>query len=315
MAVKKTLLIIAAGMGSRYGGLKQIDPVGPNGEIIIDYSMYDAVRSGFDKVVFVIRHSFEAAFREKIGSKLEGRAEVAYAYQELDACLDGFLLPEDREKPWGTGHAILVAKDVIHEPFAVINADDYYGVEAYRIMADQLEHMASNEDEYSMVGYVLRNTLSEYGTVARGVCHHDDQMYLADVTERTSIRKEGDGAVFIDEQGTEQPLTGDEIVSMNLWGLGSDVFGYLQQQFNDYLRQHCGENKSEFYIPTVVDTLVKRQQKKVKILKTHDSWFGVTYREDKEIAQSCVRRLIDGGVYPEKLWGDKDGLPTIGQRK
>ena len=304
MAHKKTLLIIAAGMDSRYGGLKQIDPVGPNGEIIIDYSMYDALRAGFDKVVFVIRHSFEEAFREKIGSKLEGRAEVVYAYQELDACLEGITLPADREKPWGTGHAILVAKDVIDEPFAVINADDYYGVEAYRIMADQLEQMAANGDEYAMVGYVLRNTLSEYGTVARGVCHHDDQMYLADVTERTSIRKEGDGAVFIDEQGVEQPLTGDEIVSMNLWGLGGDVFGYLQQQFNDYLQQHAGENKSEFYIPSVVDTLVKRKQKKVKILKTHDNWFGVTYREDKEIAQRCVRKLIEQGVYPEKLWSD-----------
>ncbi|MEN8127215.1 MAG: sugar phosphate nucleotidyltransferase [Planctomycetota bacterium] len=303
MTPKKTLLIIAAGMGSRYGGLKQIDPVGPNGEIIIDYSMYDAIRAGFDKVVFVIRHSFDAAFREKIGSKLEGCAEVAYAYQELEACLDGVSLPADREKPWGTGHAILVAKDVIDEPFAVINADDYYGVQAYRIMADQLEHMAANEDEYAMVGYVLRNTLSEYGTVARGVCHHDDQMYLADVTERTSIRKEGEGAVFIDEQGAEQPLTGDEVVSMNLWGLGADVFGYLQQQFNDYLQQHIGENKSEFYIPTVVDTLVKRKQKKVKILKTHDNWFGVTYREDKEIAQSCVCQLIEKGVYPEELWG------------
>jgi len=305
MAAKKTLLIIAAGMGSRYGGLKQIDPVGPNGEIIIDYSMYDAIRAGFDKVVFVIRHSFDAAFREKIGSKLDGRVEVAYAYQELDACLEGVSLPANREKPWGTGHAILVAKDVINEPFAVINADDYYGVEAYGIMADQLERMASNEEEYAMVGYVLRNTLSEYGTVARGVCRHDDQMYLADVTERTSIRKEGSGAVFIDERGAEQPLTGDEIVSMNLWGLGADVFGYLQQQFNDYLQQHMAENKSEFYIPTVVDTLVKRKQKKVKILKTHDNWFGVTYREDKEIAQACVRKLIEQGVYPETLWGDR----------
>jgi len=183
MTNKPTLLIIAAGMGSRYGGLKQIDPVGPNGEIIIDYSMYDAIRAGFKKIVFVIRHYFEDAFREKIGSKLDGIVETAYAYQELDSCLNGFQLPGDREKPWGTGHAILVAKDVIDEPFAVINADDYYGVEAYRMMADQLNQMVSNEDEYAMVGYVLRNTLSEYGTVARGVCQHDTPMYWADVTE------------------------------------------------------------------------------------------------------------------------------------
>ena len=300
---KPTLLIIAAGMGSRYGGLKQIDPVGPNGEIIIDYSMHDAVRAGFKKIVFVIRHYFENAFREKIGNKLDDVVETAYAYQELDSCLGGFALPEGRKKPWGTGHAILVAKDVIDEPFVVINADDYYGVEAYQIMVSQLERMASNEDEYAMVGYVLRNTLSEYGTVARGVCHHDDQMYLADVTERTRIRKEGNGAVFIDEQGNEKSLTGDEIVSMNLWGLGSDVFGHLQQQFNDYLQQHAGENKSEFYIPAAVDTLVKQGQKKVKILKTHDSWFGVTYRQDKEIAQACIQELIEQGVYPARLWG------------
>ena len=302
MSTKPTLLIIAAGMGSRYGGLKQIDPVGPHGEIIIDYSMHDAVRAGFKKIVFVIRHYFEDAFREKIGNKLDGVVETAYAYQELDSCVDGFDVPQGREKPWGTGHAILVAKDVIHEPFAVINADDYYGVEAYRMMVDQLGQMAANEDEYAMVGYVLRNTLSEYGTVARGICQHDDRMYLADVTERTSIRKEGNGAVFVDQQGAEQPLTGDEIVSMNLWGFGADVFGYLQQQFNDYLKLHSGEDKSEFYIPTVVDTLIKRKQKKVKIFKTHDSWFGVTYPQDKEIAQSCIRKLIEQKIYPEKLW-------------
>ena len=304
MSYQPTLLIIAAGMGSRYGGLKQIDPVGPNGEIIIDYSMYDAIRAGFKKIVFVIRHYFEDAFREKIGSKLDGIVETAYAYQELDLCLNEFQLPGDREKPWGTGHAILVAKDVIDEPFAVINADDYYGVEAYRMMADQLNQMVSNGDEYAMVGYVLRNTLSEYGTVARGVCHHDNQMYLTDVTERTSIRKEGNGAVYIDEQGSEQSLTGDEIVSMNLWGLGADIFGYLQQQFNDYLKRHLDEDKSEFYIPTALDTLVKRKQKKVKILKTHDNWFGVTYPQDKEIAQACIQKLIEQGAYPEKLWMD-----------
>ena len=245
MSYKPTLLIIAAGMGSRYGGLKQIDPIGPNGEIIIDYSMYDAVQAGFKKVVFVIRHYFEDAFREKIGSKLDGLIETAYAYQEMDSCLNGYVLPDGREKPWGTGHAVLVAKDVINEPFTVINADDYYGTEAYQIMAERLLRMNNEKtDEYAMVGYILRNTLSEYGTVARGVCHHDKQMYLADVTERISIRKEGNSAVYIDEQGTEQPLTGDEIVSMNLWGLGADVFGYLQQQFNDYLKLHLVEDKS-----------------------------------------------------------------------
>ena len=305
MATPKTLLIIAAGMGSRYGGLKQIDPVGPNGEIIIDYSMYDAVRAGFDKIVFVIRHYFEDAFREKIGRKLEGVVETAYAYQEMDACLDGFPLPEGREKPWGTGHAILVAKDVIAEPFAVINADDYYGRHSYIMMKEQLEKMAGGNTDYAMVGYVLRNTLSEYGTVARGVCQYCPDMYMSKVTERTKIRKNGNGAVFIDEKGTEHPLTGDEIVSMNLWGFGPDVFGHLQRQFSNYLQAHGGENKAEFYIPTVVDNLVHNGEKKVKILKTHDTWFGVTYREDKEIAQACIRRLIEENVYPEKLWDSK----------
>jgi len=303
MSYKPTLLIIAAGMGSRYGGLKQIDPVGPNGEIIIDYSMHDAIQAGFEKVVFVIRHYFEDAFREKIGSKLDGIVETEYAYQELDSCVEGFNMPKGRKKPWGTGHAILVAKDVINEPFAVINADDYYGPNAYQIMKQQLEKMnAEQADEYAMVGYVLRNTLSEYGTVARGVCQHCPDMYMATVTERTSVRKNGDGAVFIDEQGNEQRLTGDEIASMNLWGLGPDIFHHLQQQFNEYLQTHGQEDKSEFYIPSVVDRLVQEGSKKVKILKTHDNWFGVTYPQDKEIAQSCIRKLIEQGIYSEKLW-------------
>ena len=303
MSYKPTLLIIAAGMGSRYGGLKQIDPVGPNGEIIIDYSMYDAIQAGFKKVVFVIRHYFEEAFREKIGSKLDRRVETAYAYQELDSRLDGFELPEGREKPWGTGHAILVAKDVIDEPFAVINADDYYGPNAYQIMRQQLEKInAEQSDEYAMVGYVLRNTLSEYGTVARGICQHCPDMNMTNITERTSVRKNGDGAVFIDEEGAEQRLTGDEIASMNLWGFGPDIFHHLQRQFSEHLKRHGQEDKGEFYIPSVVDRLVQEGQKKVKILKTHDNWFGVTYPQDKEIAQTCIQKLIEQGIYPERLW-------------
>lgn len=298
-----TLLIIAAGMGSRYGGLKQIDPVGPNGEIIIDYSMYDAIRAGFKKIVFVIRHSFEEAFREKIGRKLDSLIETAYAFQELDSCLDGFKLQKERQKPWGTGHAILVAKDVIDQPFAVINADDYYGVEAYRMMAGQLKQMVSRSDEYAMVGYVLRNTLSEYGAVARGVCEYCPDMYLARVTECTGIQKNGDGAIFRDEKSCEQHLTGDEIVSMNLWGFTPDVFDHLQQQFSQYLKEHGDENKCEFYIPTVVDRLVQNGRKKVKILTTNDKWFGVTYHQDKAIAQSCIRKLIEQNIYPENLWG------------
>jgi UTP-glucose-1-phosphate uridylyltransferase len=305
---KAALVIIAAGMGSRYGGLKQIDPVGPNGELIIDYSIYDALRAGFTKIVFIIRHDFEEAFHDKIGRRLENRVETAYAYQELDSCLNGFPVPENRQKPWGTGHAILTARDVIHEAFAVINADDYYGRHAYALMKEQLKKMSAdkNHDEYAMVGYILRNTLSEYGTVARGVCQSTLNQYLAKVTERPRIRKNGTGAVFIDEQGLEHPLTGDEIVSMNLWGFTPDIFDFLQQQFCDYLREHGRENKSEFYIPSVVDRLVQNQQKKVRLLKTDDAWFGVTYREDKEPAQQTIRTLIKQNIYPECLWDNMD---------
>ena len=296
--MKPTLLILAAGMGSRYGGLKQIDPVGPNGEIIIDYSMYDAVKAGFEKVVFVIRHHFEDAFRERIGSKLDGVVETAYAYQELDSCLDGFSLPAGREKPWGTGHAILVARDAVKEPFVVINADDYYGVNSYRIINDFL----SANNNYCMVGYTLRNTLSEYGYVSRGVCQCNENMDLVSVTERTKIGRNGTGAVFTDEAGQQQELSGDEIVSMNFWGFEPDIFEHLQKQFNEFLARHGSEQKSELYIPSVVDRLVNSGQKNVKVLHTPDRWFGVTYKQDKEIAQKSIRHLIEQGVYPHKLW-------------
>ena len=303
---KKTLLILAAGMGSRFGGLKQIAPVGPNGEIIIEYSIYDALRAGFNKIVFVIRHYFEEAFREKLGHKFENCVETVYAYQELDSCLNGYPLPADREKPWGTGHAILVAKDLIDEPFAVINADDYYGVQAYRLIASHLDKMADGTTEdYAMVGYLLRNTLSEYGAVSRGLCRHDEQMFLISIQECTGIRKDNGGAMFVDEAGRTHRLTGLEYVSMNLWGLGADFFEFLQPQFDTYLRQYGTDPKREFYLPTAIDTLIRSGRKKVKILKTHDSWFGITYREDQAIAQAKIRQLIKEGVYPECLYSQK----------
>jgi len=302
--MKPTLLIIAAGMGSRYGGLKQIDPVGPNGEIIIDYSIYDAIEAGFGKLVFVIRHYFEDAFKEKIGSKLEGIAETAYAYQELDACLDGFVLPAGREKPWGTGHAILVAKDVIDQPFAVINADDYYGPGSFKLMKEYLVRAGSGRGaDYVMVGYTLRNTLSEYGFVSRGVCRHDEKMYLKEITERTKIEKQGSGAVFFNGQGQKCRLSGDEIVSMNLWGFMPSIFPHLQSQFADFLKEFGNDEKTEFFIPTAIDELLHSSQERVKILHTDDRWFGVTYREDKAIAAEKINELISKGVYPEKLWG------------
>lgn len=301
--MKKTLLIIAAGLGSRYGGLKQIAPVGPNGEIIIEYSIYDAMRAGFDRIVFVIRHCFEDAFREKIGHTFENRIETAYVYQELDACLNGFKMPAGREKPWGTGHAILVAKEAIDGPFAVINADDYYGVEAFGVMAAQLEQMGSKpSDEYAMIGYLLRNTLSDYGTVSRGLCQHDAHLHLTSIQECTRLRKSGSDGLFADDAGTEHRLPGDAFVSMNLWGFDADLFEYLQTLFGAYLREHGNDDKSEFGIPTAVDALIRSGRKKVRILKTHDSWFGITYRQDQEIARAYVRRLIEQGVYPECLY-------------
>lgn len=301
--MKPTLLIIAAGMGSRYGGLKQIDPVGPNGEIIIDYSMYDAVKAGFEKIIFVIRHHFEDAFKDKIGSKLDGVVETAYAYQELDSCLGDFELPADREKPWGTGHAVLIAKDVVDSPFAVINADDYYGPHSFRVMKKYLSHSSKiNEDHYAMVGFILRNTLSEYGHVSRGVCDVDKEMLLKKVVERTKIKKVADGATFVDVDGTEYMLKGDEVVSMNLWGFHPSIFAHLQRQFSKFLKEHGDEEKSELFIPSVVDKLINAGQITAKVLITDDRWFGVTYDKDMVIARECINRLIEQGTYPERLW-------------
>jgi hypothetical protein len=300
--MKPTLLILAAGMGSRYGGLKQMDPVGPNGEIIIDYSIYDAIRAGFGKLVFVIRHHFEDAFKEKIGSKFDGLVDVEYAFQELDTGLNGFRLPPDREKPWGTGHAILVGKDVIDEPFAVINADDYYGIDSFKIMADFLSGADVSPQNYAMVGFMLRNTLSEYGTVARGVCQCDENLFLKNVTERIGIEKVGQGARFPDENGEVQELAGDEIVSMNLWGFHPHFFDHLKTGFDVFLNEQGDQLKSEYFITIPVSGLVENKQAQVKVLPTHDSWFGVTYKEDKPIAQRSIRKLIEAGTYPNKLW-------------
>lgn len=301
--MKPTLLIIAAGMGSRYGGLKQIDSVGPDGELIIDYSIYDALKAGFGKLVFVIRHYFEEAFKDKFGSKFDGIVETAYAYQELDDCLDGFKLPPDRQKPWGTGHAMLVAENVIDEPFAVINADDYYGPNSIKAIAEYLSGIKrSGYGNYSMIGYILRNTLSDYGYVSRGVCKVGTQMLLKSVVERKKVEKTGNGAKYYDERGKEFYLTGDEIVSMNLWGFDPTIFSHLQQQFRDFLNRHGNDSKAEFFIPTAVDYLIKDKKVQVKVLPTQDSWFGITYRQDRIVAAKNIRKLIEEGLYPEKLW-------------
>ncbi|MBL7184931.1 MAG: nucleotidyltransferase [Phycisphaerae bacterium] len=301
--MKPALLVLAAGLGTRYGGLKQIDAVGPNGETIIDYSVYDALRAGFGKVVFVIRHYFEGAFREKVSSKFDGLVQTAYAYQELDACLGGFEPSMDREKPWGTGHAILVARDVVDEPFAVINADDYYGPNSFKTILGFIAAKDVSSNEYAMVGYTLRNTLSDYGAVSRGVCECDERMFLKKIVERKAIEKTEDGARYFGADRTEHHLAGDEIVSMNLWGFQPSIFDLLQSSFDRFLRDQGDQNSSELLIPSVTDDLIKSAKATVKVLRTDDSWFGVTYRQDKSIAIRCIRQLIDEGTYPEKLWG------------
>jgi NDP-sugar pyrophosphorylase family protein len=300
--MKPTLVVLAAGLGTRYGGLKQIDAVGPNGETIIDYALYDAMRAGFGKVVFVIRHYFEDAFKEKIGNRFDNLVETEYAYQELDACLGDFKPPADRGKPWGTGHALLVATDAVDGPFAVINADDYYGTTSFGTILNFITAEDTSPDDYAMVGYTLRNTLSDYGAVSRGVCQCDEQMFLRKIEELKRIEKYNAGARYFDGNGTPHLLTGDEIVSMNLWGFQPSVFDHFQSSFDRFLKEQGDQDNSELLIPSVTDNLIRRVKATVKVLPTNDTWFGVTYRQDRTIAAECVRKLINQGVYPKRLW-------------
>lgn len=302
---KPSLLVMAAGVGSRYGGLKQIDPVGPNGEIVIDYSIYDAKRAGFGKVVFVIRKDIDADFREAIGNRIAKQIPVEYAYQELTKVPAWFQVPATRKKPWGTTQAVLMAEDAIHEPFAVINADDYYGVAAYRVMSEYLQKAQDKGGvaDYSMVGFTLRQTLSEHGTVARGVCSVSPSRQLVGVEEMTAIEKVGTGARYKRPDGTVLNLTGDEPVSMNFWGFTPSVFGHCRSFFESFLRAHGQEEKSETFIPKTVDELIRSKRATVNVLSSPDAWFGVTYKEDKPHVVQSLRALIAKGVYPEKLWG------------
>jgi hypothetical protein len=296
---KPTLLVLAAGMGSRYGGLKQIDPVGPAGETIIDYSIFDALRAGFGKLVFVIRHDIEQQFREIVGSRFEKRIPVEYVFQELDKLPPGFAVPAGRTKPWGTAHAILMAEPAIKEPFAAINADDFYGRRAYTVMAG---HLNSGSPDYAMVGFTLKNTLSENGTVARGVSKTDANHYLTSIVEMMKIEHDGNGAKNTEPDGKVVPLTGDEPVSMNFWGFTPALFPQLREEFDKFLRRAGGEQKSECYIPVTVGELVNSGRARVKVLRSPDSWIGVTYREDRPVVVEGIRKLIVKGEYPEKLW-------------
>lgn len=283
------LVILAAGMGSRFGGLKQVQPVGPAGELIIEYSAYDALQAGFNRLVLVIRQDIEADFRATIGRRLESRMEVSYAYQETGVA---------RTKPWGTGHAVLAAQSTVTRPFAVINADDFYGAAGYRALA---AHFAASSD-YAMVGYPLKQTLSEFGTVSRGLCATDAAGRLQSITEITKIEKTDGGARYTDAGGTVLSLTGNEIVSMNFWGFTPRVFGQLAGMFADFQAKNAGDPKAEFYLPTALSTLNERGDAKVALLQSADAWFGITYREDLAASQAAIRALIAAGKYPAPLW-------------
>ena len=294
-----TLLVLAAGMGSRYGGLKQVDPVGPSGETVLDYAVFDARRAGFGRVVFVIRKDFEALFREQVGAKYAGQIAVDYVFQSLDTLPAGASVPAGREKPWGTGHAVWCAREAVHEPFAVINADDFYGQHAYKVLA---QHLTSGTPDYAMVGFVLKNTLSDHGSVARGVSRTDANNYLTSIVEMTKIERDGAGAKNTDADGKITKLTGDEAVSMNFWGFTPALFPQIKADFDQFLKKSGGELKSESFIPSSVGNLVNAGVAKVKVLRSQDSWFGVTYREDRPVVVESIRQLIAQGKYPAKLW-------------
>ena len=286
----KTLVVMAAGMGSRFGGLKQVAAVGPNGEAILDFSVMDAKKAGFTKVVFVIKHSIEEEFKAAVGARVEKILPVEYVFQEQDALLpEGFSVPEGRVKPWGTGHAILCCKDVVKTPFAVINADDFYGASAFSKVAEGLD----GSEDYCMVGFKLINTVTENGTVSRGVCTEDNG-YLKGVCEHTKIYSD---CSFEAEDGSKGQLTADTVVSMNMWGFNPDIFSYLEKDFKEFMDEHSTELKSEFLLPLVVDKLIKSNTKKVKVLVAQDKWYGVTYKEDLDGVVSAIKALCDQGKY------------------
>lgn len=298
--MKPTLFVLAAGMGSRYGGLKQLDGLGPHGETIMDYSIFDAIRAGFGKVVFVIRKDFEADFRAKILSKYEGHIPTAVVFQSIQDLPKGFVCPPERVKPWGTNHALLMGKKVINEPFAIINADDFYGRDSFRVLADALSK-ADGENKYCMVGFRVGNTMSESGTVARGVCETVDG-YLTTVVERTSIGYKGEDIVFTDENGEEQKLCPKTPVSMNMWGFTPDYFKYSEEYFKEFLRENIDKPKAEFFIPLVVNELVTSGKATVKVLDTTSKWFGVTYAADRPAVVAKFAELHANGEYPEKMF-------------
>jgi len=299
--MKPTLVIMAAGIGSRYGGLKQIDSVGPSGEIVLDYSVYDAIQAGFGKVVFIIRPDIEEAFKEVIGTKLDGRIQVEYVFQTLEQIPEKFPRVGNRTKPWGTGQAVLMAKPVVNEPFAVINADDFYGRESFNVIATQLMSMDVNSSDCCMVGFYIKNTLSPHGGVARGVCDVQDGK-LNHIVERFNIERKEDGIIRYEENGLIKQMEDDAMVSMNTWGFTPRLFDFLERGFVDFLTLRGTELKSEYLLPELIDGMIQRGETVATVLPTNEKWMGVTYAEDKPQVMAGIRALIDAGLYPENLW-------------
>lgn len=300
--MKPTLFVLAAGMGSRYGGLKQLDGLGPNGETIMDYSIFDAIRGGFGKLVFVIRKDFEDDFRKKIISKYENHIPVEVVFQSTDDLPAGFTRPEGREKPWGTNHAVLMGKNVINEPFAVINADDFYGRDSFATLGEYLSKLEGQNNNYCMIGYRVGNTLSESGSVARGVCETNAEGYLTGVVERTAIERIDGKVSFKDENGKMVTIDDNTPVSMNMWGFTPDYFKYSEDYFVDFLKENTDNLKAEYFIPLMVNKLIVDGTAKVKVLDTTSKWFGVTYAADRESVVDKIQALVDAGEYPEKLF-------------
>lgn len=300
--MKPTLFILAAGMGSRYGGLKQLDGLGPSGETIMDYSVYDALRAGFGKIVFVIRHDFEEEFRKKVISKYEGHVSVEVVFQDVKNVPEGIATNPERTKPWGTGHAVLMGKDVIKEPFAVINADDYYGAESFRILGDFLRSVEGKKGRYCMIGFRIENTLSENGGVSRGLCEVSADGNLTGVTECHGIQRKEGKLVQTLADGTETSFPEGANVSMNMWGFTPDYFDYSTAAFLDFLKKNSQELKAEFYIPSVVNDLIEAGEIELKVLETPSKWFGVTYAADRQATVDQFKKLVEEGVYPAKLF-------------
>lgn len=303
---KPVLVIMAAGMGSRYGGLKQMDPVDENGHIIMDFSIYDAIRAGFEKVVFIIKKENEALFKECVGDRVAKKMQVEYVFQDLHNLPEGYIVPEGREKPWGTGHAVLSCLSAVDGPFAVINADDYYGREAFQIIYDFLTtHQDDEKYQYTMVGYYLKNTLTENGHVARGVCIADEEGKLTGITERTRIEKHAAGPAYTEDDGeTWTKLPEDTIVSMNMWGFTSGILQELNNRFARFLEENLRKNplKCEYFLPFVVDELLKENKAEVTVLKSPDRWYGVTYKEDKPVVVEAIKNMRFAGLYPQGNW-------------